>query len=140
MNKTTLLKEAEDFRDQLAADLQAVEKFIEIARRSGSNESTLSLNKFSPEYTSDNGTKPRRYGEVGENVAGAIRQCKRNYNVRDVEKALKRNGHPMSRLSITNVIRRFTTQGKIREVTPGAGRRATMYTNVRYEDRYQSAD
>jgi hypothetical protein len=130
MNKTTLLKEAEDFRDQLASDLRAVEKFIEIARRSGSNDSSLSLTRFSPESTSSNGTKPKRYGEVGENVAEAIRQCKKNYNIRDVDKALKRTGHSLSRLSITNVLRRFTTQGKIREITPGAGRRPTVYTNV----------
>jgi len=130
MNKTTLLKEAEDFRDQLAADLRAVEKFIEIARCSGSSESSLSLNKFSSVSTAGNGDKPRRYGEVGENVSEAIRQCKKNYNVRDVEKALKHSGHSLSRLSITNVLRRFTTQGRIKEVSPGAGRRPTLYTNV----------
>ena len=130
MNKVTLLKEAEDFRDQLAADLRTVEKFIEVARRSGASGSQAVVQKFSSAAVSGNGTKPRRYGEVGEAIADAIRRCKKKYNVRDVEKALKRDGYSLSRLSITNVLRRFTTQGKIREVVPGAGRRPTLYTNV----------
>jgi hypothetical protein len=130
MNKTTLLREAEDFRDQLTADLRIVEKFIELARRSGGDRSQASVAKFSSAASSQNGSEPRRYGQVGQTVADAILQCKKKYNVRDVEKALKRAGHSLSRLSITTALRRFTTQGKIREVVPGAGRRATLYTTV----------
>lgn len=140
-----MLHEAEALRDRLKADLRAVERFLEVARR---NEFVIDTFGFSTESDielapapavaaapvqgpqSSNGATIRSYGEIGRAVEHAIKQCSERFNAREVERILRQRGSNISRPVIARTLRRFEEQKKIRVVRKGSGRRATRYTNV----------
>lgn len=116
---------AEELEKQLQKDLQVVRQYLEIKHRNnGRLPVTMQLDR-QHENRNRSHEIGAPYGKIGPAVLDAIKRCRKTYNVRDIHKLLK--GQNISKGQIATALRRFESQGKIKEVEHGSGRRPNKY-------------
>lgn len=126
---------AEELRHQLENELRVVNEYIEIQRRAATRTKPPAVTpRLSNDKHDRNGANANIngafYGIIGPSVANAIKQCGRNYDLRDIRRRLQKDGKQYSASQIATALRRFEKQGKIKEVKHGSGRRPNKYSTI----------
>ncbi|MGA2749569.1 MAG: hypothetical protein ABSG59_12395 [Verrucomicrobiota bacterium] len=141
------LLEIIEIRDRLKAELETVEKFLEIAKNHGANGSAT----IAPPAVTGADAPPkaairvpnrptlpqrelpgieRKYGELAETVEGAIKLAPARYTIANLFEILQKIGKPLEKKQISTVLMRMAKKEKILVHRRGKGSRPTIFKNV----------
>src|SRR5688572_23968085 len=100
-------KQITDFIAQLRDDLATADKFLAMWRRRNQLPERPKGDTFPALGTNGDGD----YGDVAKIVRDAINKCPIQYNVNDVDSAVRAAGHHLSRETIGQALNRFARAG-----------------------------
>ena len=130
------IREIIEIRDKLKSELAVVEKFLEIAKRQGlQNSDSTGSNIAFPlqEQAVLSGVVEQTqggYGSIGKTVWEAIKICPTEFTVTDISEALKELKRELNQNQIAVALNRFCHQKKIGVISRKVGRKAAIYKRI----------
>ena len=132
-------------RDSIKAELDAVERFIEVYKRrsngsflavvtpravepveSSTSTTTTSSVTAAPTTTTPPASTHNKYGAVTALVKGAIKVAKDKYTIRDLVEILAHNGHDFRPVQVATVLNRLADK-EVFVHRRGKGNKPTVY-------------